>query len=107
MAMRSMACVAQGTVNQLNIVLVGGQDGYGDAVAPVQIQIPGKVGLSRDIRMRSKESSQNSRRSPDRGLKTVTSIMFPVVLAELRPENGASAGKRLGYDSASPLAGGQ
>jgi len=60
-------------------------------LAPVQIQILGKVGLSGDIRMLSKESSQNGRRSPDRGLKTVTSIMFPAVLGEFRPENGASA----------------
>ena len=90
MAVRGMACVAQRTVDQLNIVLIGGQDGYGDALAPVQIRIPGNVGLSRDIRMLSKESSQNSRSSPDRGLKTVTSIMFPVVLWDLRPENGAS-----------------
>ena len=107
MAVRGMACVAQRTVDKLNIVLIGGQDGYGDALAPVQIRIPGNVGLSRDIRMQSKESSQNGRRSPDRGLKTVTSIMFPAILSEFRPENGASAAQRLGYDSASPLAGGQ
>ena len=76
-------------------------------MATVQIQIPGKAGLSRDIRMSSKESSQNGRSSPDPGLKTVTSIILPAVLGALRLKNGASAAERLGYDSASPLAGGR
>lgn len=74
-------------------------------MAPVQIQILGKVGEFRDIRILLRESSHNRPRSRDRVLKIVTFIKFPPDLGPKGSDNAAGAGARVRYHGASLAAG--
>ncbi|MBT8101878.1 MAG: hypothetical protein KJO95_02855 [Gammaproteobacteria bacterium] len=87
--MSRMTCVAQRTVYQLDVILICRQDGDRYAVAPVQMQILGNGGLSRDVRILLTKSRHNGAASRDRGLKTVTSIKFQPFLGTIGPENAA------------------